>query len=36
MKKYVIVGCLLIVSLMFVSVCGNLLDVIIEKISVIK
>ena len=31
MKKHVIVGCLLIVSSMFVSACGNSSDVTTEK-----
>ncbi|WP_197080381.1 hypothetical protein [Enterococcus faecalis] len=36
MKKHVIVGCLLIVSSMFVSACGNSSDVTTEKTSVTK
>ena len=36
MKKHVIVGCLLVVSSMFVSACGNSSDVTTEKNSVTK
>ncbi len=36
MKKHVIVGCLLIVSSMFVSACGSSSDVTTEKTSVTK